>query len=61
VGRDRIVAVYGDIGRGGVDIANGAHIAHPVGKPVATSWTSHHVNHLAIVSRRLGLQLAPSN
>jgi len=33
-GRDGIVTVHGDVGHGGVDIGNGAHITSPVDKGV---------------------------
>ena len=36
IGLDGVVAVHGDIGRGGVDVCDGIRTACPVDKPVAS-------------------------
>ena len=49
VSRNGVVTVHGDVSYGGVDIANGAHIAGPVDKAVAVLSRGNKINHCSFV------------
>ena len=52
VSHDGVVAIHGDGGCGIINIGNGAHIARPVDKAVASTWSGHQVDHCSLVIGR---------